>query len=74
MGTSWADLYARCPFYLSCNGKDTINCQGVADSSTLAWKFRKKEDLVIQTKTFCAGHFEFCEVYRMLKEAHDGEF
>ncbi len=69
MATSWLDHYAKCPFYLRGDhekGRWTISCQGVTDASILQWRFRTKQDLEIQFKTFCCGKFERCEVYEML--------
>lgn len=71
MATNWHDVYAQCPFYRRCCTKDhpwTITCQGVTDASNLQWRFRTKQDLEIQFRTFCCGKFERCEVYEMLEK------
>lgn len=74
MATNWRDIYATCPFYLSTSGnRMAINCQGVADSSVLSWRFKSKEDLNIQFKTFCSCKYQNCEVYQMLKAIYEEE-
>ena len=71
MATVWYDHYAECPFYLGTDSKKQITCQGVADSSNLCWKFKNRDDLLIQIKTFCCDKYENCEVFQMLKQIHE---
>lgn len=73
MATNWHDVYAQCPFYRRCciKGQWIITCQGVTDASNLQWRFRTKQDLEIQFRTFCCDKFERCEVYEMLKKTFE---
>lgn len=71
MATVWYDHYAQCPYYRHSDCKKTLICQGVADTSTLCWKFDRTEDLLIQVKTFCCDRYKNCEVYQMLKGIYD---
>lgn len=73
MATNWYDHYAKCPYFKGTDSKLQIRCQGVADSSDLSWKFRRKDDLLIQLKTFCCDKYEYCEVYRMLESIYEEE-
>lgn len=72
MATDWVDFYAKCPYYLrSDRGKKQLSCQGVADSSSLCWKFGKREDMMIQIRTFCCDKYARCEVYRLLRQIYE---
>lgn len=76
MAKSWLDYYAKCPFYLRCDrekGHREISCQGVTDASILQWRFRTKQDCIIQFKTFCSDKFQNCEIYQAIYAARADE-
>lgn len=74
MASSWNAQYVQCPYYRTDDNKMRILCQGVADSSRLAWNFTTKKDFKIQMDTFCCQHYKKCEVYRMLEQIYGEEF
>lgn len=73
MPTKWQDYYANCYYYRNTDSRSQITCQGVADSSSIVWKFRTKADLQIQFRTFCCDKYKNCEVYQMLKKIYESE-
>ena len=64
---SYRQVEVMCPFYRT-DGKLSITCEGFGDSRCLKQVYRKKEHYETQLTVFCCGHFEKCEVYRLLME------
>ena len=69
-GSYW-QVYVRCPFYQSDDGKNRIVCEGVVADSTLSQYFRKRCDLQTQMRVFCCEHYKKCELYRMIIEKYE---
>lgn len=61
----------QCPFFLHCDGRKRVTCEGVADGSRLQWVFRRRLDYDIHLKTFCCQHYGNCEVYRLAMEKYE---
>lgn len=71
MSTGWNQWYVRCPFFKNDDAKKrTIECEGVADGSSLKLCFQRKQDYMIHLETFCMRHFERCEVYHAAMEKY----
>lgn len=68
---SYLQVYVKCPFYKSDDGKRKITCEGFADDCNLTQNYRKKEDFLKQIQVFCWEHYEKCEAYRLLMEKYD---
>lgn len=68
-GSYW-QVYVRCPFYQSDDGKNRIVCEGIGNSSNLSLYFRSKCDYETQIQVFCCKHYKKCEVHRMLMEKY----
>lgn len=76
MPTSRHDVHVKCPFYLydECIPRNNIRriiCEGIVDASTLVLNYKRRQDFFIQLETFCCGHFDRCEVYRMLMQKYE---
>ena len=59
---------ARCPFYR----KDTlltISCEGLVGDSSIVQNFGRREDALIQLRTFCCRRYENCEIYQAIMKA-----
>lgn len=60
---------AKCPFYV----RDTpwaIVCEGLMDDTFIKNQYPNRTDLCkIQFDTFCAKHYERCEIYKAIMEA-----
>ena len=69
-GSYW-QVYVRCPFYQSDDGRSRIICEGIGDSSSVSLHFRKKCECETQLRVFCCEHYKKCEVYRMLMEKYE---
>ena len=69
-GSYW-QVYVRCPFYQSDDGRSRSVCEGVGDSSSVSLHFRKKSECETQLRVFCCDHYKKCEVYRMLMEKYE---
>ena len=70
MGLSWHDVDIRCPFYRQDDGKREILCEGICDGCNVNLSFVRKNDFMIQLRTFCMKHFERCEVYHAAMEKY----
>lgn len=70
---SYMQVFVRCPFYQSDDGKKSITCEGLIDDSYLVLLYRSKEDYRQQIELFCCEHYQRCEVYRMLMEKYQEE-
>lgn len=60
----------KCPFYKKDDGKREILCEGICDGCNLKLTFSRKNDFLIQLRTFCMRHFERCEVYHAAMEKY----
>ena len=65
---SFKQIEVQCPFY-KYDVPKRITCEGLIDKSNISMGFLVWKDYEIHIKTFCAQHYQNCEVYRMLMEA-----
>ena len=70
---SYRQVYVRCPFYKSDDGKSKIICEGIVDESRLTISFGRRDDYETQITVFCSEHYRKCELYRIIKEKYDDE-
>ena len=68
--SSWNDVDVKCPFYKKDDGKREILCEGICDGCNVKLSFVRKNDFMIQLRTFCMKHFERCEVYHAAMEKY----
>ena len=58
----------KCPFwrwdYVRC-----VACEGPFDGTGVHLTFEELEEQKKHMELFCADKFEYCEIYRMVKEA-----
>lgn len=70
---SYRQVYVQCPFYKYDDGRGRITCEGIIEDSSLALIYHKKADYDLQITQYCCGHYDKCEVYRMLMDKYDEE-
>jgi len=68
---SYLQVYVRCPFYRSDDGKFKIVCEGVGDAYSLSLNYPEKSRFLTQMNVFCCKEYEKCEVFRMLMEKYE---
>ena len=73
MATVWYDHYAKCPYYRHSDCKKQVICDGLFDGCSLSLRYDKREDLLIQVKTFCCDKYKNCEVHQMLKQIYEDD-
>lgn len=71
MSTCWNAWYAKCPFFRTDDGRNTITCEGITDACTFSLRFTKKSDFEKRMEVFCMQKYENCEVYRMIAEQYE---
>lgn len=49
----------HCPFFKAHNTVN-IECEGIAEQSTILLHYRKKGDKDIQLEAFCSGRYKYC--------------
>lgn len=65
--TDYADVKARCPFYLGIDRNNKyILCNGLRKKSNLMMHFTRKEDFEAYTKAHCKGHYSDCRLYQIM--------
>lgn len=69
MGSSYSQVYVRCPFYRGDDGKRRINCEGLIEKSCTAQIYQRREDFQNQMSIFCCEQYKKCEIYRMIMGA-----
>jgi hypothetical protein len=72
MSTMFDDVEVRCPFFRS-SGKRKITCEGITDDCTTTLNFSSHEKRDIQCRVFCDDKYEYCEIYRMLREKYEDD-
>lgn len=70
---SYQQVYVKCPFYLSDNGKNVIAREGLIPNSTIRSHYRYGSDYRKQIGIFCCGKYENCEIYAALKLKYEEE-
>lgn len=63
---SYLQVYVRCPFYLTDNGKDSIGCEGLLAGANIRNYFRRNSDFLNQMNVFCCGNYEDCPLHQAL--------
>lgn len=58
---SYLQVYVKCPFYVSDNGKDTIICEGIIPGSNDHCVYKSQQDFKKQITVFCCEHYTKCE-------------
>lgn len=53
---------AKCPFYRR-DRSHSINCEGLVTNSTIKLIYQLEADCTTQFDTFCAEHYDRCEIY-----------
>ena len=71
MSTCWNAWYAKCPFFRTDDGRNTITCEGIGDACSFSLRFTKKSDYEKQMEVFCMQKYENCEVYRMIESQYE---
>ena len=71
MSTCWDAWYAKCPFFRTDDGRNTITCEGIGDACAFSLRFTKKRDFETQMQVFCMQKYENCEVYRMIESQYE---
>lgn len=59
---SYMQVYVRCPYYQTDNGKNRIVCEGLVPGSKLHSSFRKPKDYRLQMELFCCNNYPMCEI------------
>lgn len=67
---SYKQVYVRCPFYQSDDGRRHITCEGPTERSSMTLNFLRKAEFEKQIEVFCCEHYKNCEVYRILMEKY----
>lgn len=70
---SFIQVYVKCPFYISDNGKNRIICEGLIPGSQDHSVFRKTDDYRLQIEVWCCDHFEKCEKFAALNKKYEEE-
>ena len=60
-----------CPFYIA-RTRMSITCEGLTDDSIIKLLFITHETKRMHRKTFCAGRYKACEIYKMLERKYEG--
>lgn len=68
---SYIQVYVKCPYYLSDNGKNRIICEGLTPGSQLQSFYRKRKDFKLQIEIFCCEHYEKCEICEALSKKYE---
>lgn len=68
---SFIQVYVKCPFYQSDNGKNRIICEGITPGSQLQSFYTRHKDYKLQLEIFCCEHFEKCEIYAAIKQKYE---
>lgn len=70
---SYLQVYVRCPFYCSDDGRRRIICEGITEGSSFSQTYKRKADFEKQIRVFCCDHYTKCEVYRMLMNKYQDD-
>ena len=70
---SYRQVYVRCPYYVTDNGKDRIICEGLTPGAQLQSYYRKRKDYAGQMELFCSGCYWNCEICTALDEKYKEE-
>lgn len=68
-GSYW-QVYVRCPYYTSDNGKDRIVCEGITRGASLSSFYQRRESYKQQMERFCAGDYWNCPICAALDEKY----
>lgn len=67
---SYKQVYVRCPFYRTDDGKNRISCEGIGEGSTLTSYYRSHPEYEKQMDIFCSLHYSKCEIARAIMEKY----
>lgn len=70
----YAQIYAKCPFYVSDNSKlKRIVCEGITQDCKTVLVFRSGKKRLQHKQIFCDKAYKNCEIYRMLMEKYEDD-
>lgn len=72
-GSYW-QAYVVCPYYLSDDGKRSVDCEGVTDSSRVRMCFRTQADFEKYMGHYCCRHYGDCGISRAIHATYEGVF
>lgn len=68
---SYKQVFVRCPFYHSDDGRQRITCEGLTSCSALTHVYAKKADYILQLTTYCCRNYNKCAIYKMLAQEYE---
>lgn len=72
-GSYW-QAYVCCPYYRSDDGKRSIDCEGVTDSSRVRMCFISRDEYEKYIEHYCCRHYHACQIYRAVESTYEGVF
>lgn len=70
---SYLQVYVKCPFYSTDNGRSSITCEGIIPDTRVVNLFRHRKEFKIQIETFCCNAYTNCEVHEAIQQKYEEE-